>query len=35
MVEATPLNPLGIDVLVLSGWIIVCLSLSLRFFRWE
>lgn len=35
MVDATPLHPLIIDVAVLGGWLIVCMVLAIRFFRWE
>jgi ABC-2 type transport system permease protein len=35
MVGAPPLHPLIIDVAVLGGWLIVCMALAIRFFRWE
>ncbi|MEE8354096.1 MAG: ABC transporter permease [Dehalococcoidales bacterium] len=35
MVDATPLYPLGVDVAVLGGWLVVCIILSVRLFRWE
>lgn len=35
MVEATPLHPLGMDVAVLAGWLVACMLLAIRFFRWE
>ncbi|HLZ69831.1 MAG TPA: ABC transporter permease [Dehalococcoidia bacterium] len=34
-VQATPLNPLWVDTVVLMGWLAVCLALSVRLFRWE
>ncbi|MDY6911880.1 MAG: ABC transporter permease [Chloroflexota bacterium] len=34
-VEATPLYPMLIDTLVLVGWMVVCVTISIRFFRWE
>jgi len=35
MVGGTPFVPLGVDVAVLAGWLVVCLGISARFFRWE
>lgn len=35
MVDATPLHPLIMDVAVLGGWLIVCMLLTIRLFRWE
>lgn len=35
MVDGTPLHSLGIDVAVLAGWLVACMALSIRFFRWE
>ena len=35
MVESSPLYPLSVDVLVLLGWLVVCMILTIRFFRWE
>jgi len=35
MVDATPLYPLGIDIAVLAGWLVICMVLTIRFFRWE
>ncbi len=35
MVDATPLYPLGVDVAVLGGWLVVSIVLAVRFFRWE
>jgi len=35
MVDATPLHSLTTDIVVLGGWLIVCMVLSIRFFRWE
>jgi ABC-2 type transport system permease protein len=35
MVGGTPFVPLGVDLLVLGGWLIVCLGISARFFRWQ
>jgi ABC-2 type transport system permease protein len=35
MVGGTPLFPLGMDVAVLGGWLIACMALAIRFFRWE
>lgn len=33
-IHATPAYPLGIDLAVLSGWLIVSLVIAIRFFRW-
>lgn len=35
MVGGTPFAPLGVDLLVLVGWLAVCLAISARFFRWQ
>ncbi len=35
MVDATPLYPLGVDVAVLGGWLVVCIVLTVRLFSWE
>jgi ABC-2 type transport system permease protein len=35
MVGGTPFVPLGVDALVLAGWLVVTLGISARFFRWQ
>jgi ABC-2 type transport system permease protein len=35
MVSGTPVAPLGVDLAILVGWLVVCLGISARFFRWE
>lgn len=35
MVGATPLHPLSVDVAVLGGWLVLCMLLAIRLFRWE
>lgn len=35
MVGGTAFAPLGLDALVLAGWLVVTLGLSARFFRWQ
>jgi len=35
MVGAPPLHPLWLDAIVLCGWLVLCVILSVRFFRWE
>lgn len=35
MIDAPPLYSLSTDALVLAGWLIACLAVSFRFFRWE
>jgi ABC-2 type transport system permease protein len=35
MVNGTQVAPLQIDVLILAGWLVVCLAISARSFRWE
>jgi len=35
MVGGTPFAPLGVDALVLAGWLVVTLGISARFFRWQ
>jgi ABC-2 type transport system permease protein len=34
-VHATALNPLWVDAVVLTGWLVVSFALSVRLFRWE
>ena len=34
-VDVTPIYPLGTDIVVLTGWLIVCMLLAIRLFRWE
>ncbi len=35
MVGGTPFVPLGVDVLVLGGWLLASFAVSARFFRWQ
>jgi ABC-2 type transport system permease protein len=35
MVGGAPFVPLGVDIAVLAGWLVVCLGISARFFRWQ
>lgn len=35
MIDGTPIFPLTTDVLVASGWMLVCTVLSIVLFRWE
>ncbi|MDD5191265.1 MAG: ABC transporter permease [Dehalococcoidales bacterium] len=35
MIEATPIHTMNINLLVLGGWLVVCLAVSVRYFRWE
>ena len=35
MVGGAPFMPLGVDALVLAGWLVVTLGVSARFFRWQ
>jgi len=35
MVDGTQVAPLGVDVLILTAWLVVCLSVAARSFRWE
>ena len=35
MVNGTQLVPLGADVAILTGWLVVCLGIAARSFRWE
>jgi ABC-2 type transport system permease protein len=35
MVNGTQVAPLALDAAVLAGWLIVCLAISARSFRWE
>ncbi len=35
MVNGTALAPLPVDLAILGGWLVVCLGVTVRFFRWE
>ena len=35
MVNGTQVAPIGVDVAVLAGWLVVCLAIAARSFRWE
>ena len=35
MVQGTPAYPLFVDIAVLAGWLVVCMVLAIKFFRWE
>jgi ABC-2 type transport system permease protein len=35
MVGGQPFVPLGVDVAILGGWLVACLAISARFFRWQ
>ena len=35
MVNGTQIAPLGLDALILGGWLVVCLVIAARSFRWE
>jgi ABC-2 type transport system permease protein len=35
MVSGTQVAPLAMDVAILGGWLIVCLGITARFFRWS
>jgi ABC-2 type transport system permease protein len=35
MVGASALHPLSLDIAVMGAWLLVCMVLSVRFFRWE
>ena len=35
MVNGTQVAPLGEDVAILTGWLVVCLAIAARSFRWE
>ena len=35
MVNGTQVAPLGVDLAILSGWLVVCLGIAARSFRWE
>lgn len=35
MVGGAPFAPLGVDALVLGGWLVVTMGISARFFRWQ
>ena len=35
MVNGTQVAPLGIDLAILTGWLVVCLTIAARTFRWE
>lgn len=35
MVGGTPFAPIGVSVLILVGWLVVCFGISARFLRWQ
>ena len=35
MVNGSQVAPLGVDIAVLVGWLVVCLGISARYLRWE
>jgi ABC-2 type transport system permease protein len=35
MVGSTPLYPMGVDILVMFGWLAACMLITVRFFKWE
>jgi ABC-2 type transport system permease protein len=35
MVNGTQVAPLGLDAAILAGWLVVCLTIAARSFRWE
>ena len=35
MVNGTQIAPLGVDAAILVGWLVVCLAIAARSFRWE
>ena len=35
MVNGTQVAPLGVDIAILTGWLVVCLAIAARSFRWE
>jgi len=35
MVGGAPFVPLGVDLAVLGAWLVVCLGISARYFRWQ
>jgi len=35
MVDATPIHPLWLDAAVLGAWLVVCMILAVRLFKWE
>ena len=35
MVNGTEVAPLGVDLAILTGWLVVCLTVAARTFRWE
>jgi hypothetical protein len=35
MVDGTPLHSMTTDITVLAAWVVVCLGITIRFFRWD
>jgi len=35
MVNGTQVEPLGVDVAILAGWLVICLGIAARSFRWD
>ena len=35
MVDGTPLYAMSTDIFVMVGWAVVCLAITIRFFKWD
>jgi len=35
MVEATPLYPMSLNIAILGAWLVICMILAIKLFRWE
>jgi len=35
MVDGTPLHSMTTDVAVMAGWTVICLAITIRFFKWD
>lgn len=35
MVAGTPLHSMTTDIAIMAGWVVVCLGVTIRFFRWD
>jgi hypothetical protein len=35
MIQATPLHTMNLNLIVLGAWLAVCVTLSIKLFKWE
>ena len=35
MVDGSPLHSMTVDIAVMAAWTVICLAITIRFFRWD